>query len=186
MIIVERDWKGWSDLPKPREGNTGKYQKYQDYLYELVSELKPNRILEVGFNAGHSCCCFFNAYPETKITTFDICRHGTEKPGVESLQKNGFDIELIEGSSEKTIPTYFNDNSDTYDFIFIDGCHHGEIPRHDMENTIPRLNINGIVVVDDFNLGSVGKCFKSIDWSAFKEESVPKIEKSIKVMRKVK
>ena len=71
MKIVKRDWTGWNDLPKPKEGNTGKYEKYQDYLYELVSELKPNRILEVGFNAGHSSLMWLTK-TKANVTSIDI------------------------------------------------------------------------------------------------------------------
>lgn len=186
MKIVNRDWIGWNDLPKPKEGNTGKYEKYQDYLYELISELKPSRILEVGFNAGHSCCCFFNAYPETKITAFDICRHGTEEPGVKALQDNGFDITLIKGDSTQSIPKFFEKYNFKYDFMFIDGGHGGEVPYKDIINTMEHLKVGGIFVVDDYTVGSVSACYKKVDWSDFKEQQVPPIEKNIKVLKKIK
>jgi len=186
MKLINRDeWTGWKDLPTPREGNTGKYEKYQDYLYELVSELKPNRILEVGFNAGHSACCFLNAYPNTELVSFDICRHGTEQPGVEALQNNGFNITLIEGDSVETIPSYFEENSDKFDFIFIDGCHKGEHPYYDIINTMPYLSINGIVVVDDYGIGGVAPSFKRVPWGNYEEQNVPNIEKRIKVLKKL-
>ena len=186
--INREDYKGWSDLPVPKEGNIGKYQGYQNYLYELVSELKPSRILEVGFNAGHSCCCFFNAYPETKITTFDICIHGTEEPGVKALQDNGFDITLIKGDSTQSIPKFFEKYDFKYEFMFIDGGHFEEVPYKDIINTMEHLKVGGIFVVDDFNERSVRDGYNKVDWSDFEDltEQVPPIEKSIKVLKKIR
>ena len=47
-------------------------------LYKSAMEAK--NILEIGFNAGHSCLLFLLANPESKITIFDICEHKYAKP----------------------------------------------------------------------------------------------------------
>ena len=109
IYCSRRKWKGWEELPAAKEGHTGTKPDYQKFMYELIDKNKPKTILEIGFNAGHSACCFLNASPTAKMVTFDICRHETEKLAEEVL-KEYFDITLIEGDSTRTIPNYFKEN----------------------------------------------------------------------------
>ena len=102
--MKRKQWLGWNELPEPSAGNTGDYEEIQRFLFNLVKEHNPKNILEIGFNAGHSACCFLNASPKSKMYTFDICQHGTEKKAYEVL-KGHFDINLIEHSSNKETPT---------------------------------------------------------------------------------
>ena len=192
-------WKGWNQLPTPREGNTGKYIKYQILMFEMLQKLNPKNILEIGFNAGHSACCFLNAVPEATMISFDLLRHGTENLAFYTL--NEFfpgKLSLIGGDSTKTVPEYFKQFPDKkFDFIFVDGGHLGDIPRQDMENTKNHVSKGGILVVDDMGtVGSVDRCFYQVDWSGFEDLIVPhrdnnnfpkqeRIEKNIKILRKL-
>lgn len=183
-IDFRTDWKGWNDLPIAKEGHTGKYIKYQTLLFETVKELKPINILEIGFNAGHSACCFLNAFPSSKMVTFDICRHGTEDTALKVLQSH-FDITLVKGDSVQTIPEYLKENDTLFDFVFIDGWHSKDHPYLDIINTKDRINSGGIIVVDDMNVGTVANCYARVDWSGFEEvELNNKTEKEIKILRK--
>lgn len=188
------EWKGWTELPKAtyspddeytaKEGNTGRYPNYQKLLFKLTNELQPKSILEIGFNAGHSACCFLNAAPNAKMVTFDLCRWDTEQPALEVLQKY-FDISLVKGDSSKTIPEFFNGNDVKFDLAFIDGGHTHDIPYKDMINTKNQINSGGLLIVDDFGVGSVTSCFNIVDWSDF--EMIPItdiIEKDIRILRK--
>lgn len=178
------EWTGWNDLPTAREGHTGKYIKYQTLLFETVKELKPSNILEIGFNAGHSACCFLNAHPSAKMVTFDICRHGTEDAALQALQPH-FDITLVRGDSVETVPKYLKENDTLFDFVFIDGLHLGKHPYLDFMNTKDRIAPGGIIVVDDMDVGTVPSCFAKVNWSGFGEIKVrSQIEKRIKILRK--
>jgi len=186
MSDFRNQWKGWSDLPQYKEGNTGKYLKYQTFLFDLIREEKPSRILEIGFNAGHSACCFLNANPDAEMISFDICRHGTEQPAYEVLSKY-FNLTLIEGDSTTTVPSYFAENNTSmFDFIFVDGGHSNDVPYLDILNTLPYLNNNGVVLIDDADSSAVRAGIGKIDWVDFQPMEVPQIEKRIRVFRKVK
>jgi predicted O-methyltransferase YrrM len=180
------DWKGWNELPKAREGNTGKYPKYQEFLFNLVRDLNPKFMLEIGFNAGHSACCFLNAFKYSQLYTFDICRWGTEYDAL-SVLREFFRVELIEGDSTKTLPQFIQDYPDiTFDFIFVDGGHKGKTPTEDIKNSIRVLNKEGIIVIDDCDLKDVKKGLSSIDWGKdFEQITPPKIEKNIRVYKKL-
>ena len=143
-----KNFKGYSQLPSSPEGKTADFiYSYLD-LHKYVKKLKPKNILEVGFNAGHSACCFLNAYPETSMVSFDICRHGCEHTALNVLKKF-FNITLIEGDSTVTIPEWKKNNDVKFDFIFIDGGHTYDVCCQDLKNTIPLLSDNGVMIVDD-------------------------------------
>lgn len=180
MEDYRESWLGWKDLPKHKEGNTGLYPKYQKYLINLIQDLNPKVILETGFNAGHSACCFLNGAPSAKMYTFDICRWGTEHPALEVLKQH-FDIQLIEGDSRKTLPNFIQENSDiTVDFIFIDGGHSGNVPFIDIKESMSILNVGGIIFVDDGNAPDVVKAISQIDWSDYEKLEVPPLNRQSK------
>jgi len=178
-----KSWMGWNELPVAKEGHTGKYIRYQSKLHNIVKNRIPKHILEIGFNAGHSACCFLNASPESKLYTFDICRHGTEHIAHKVLSKY-FDITLIEGNSTESVPKFFENNDIKFDLIFIDGAHYGDTPYYDMINTKNHVNKGGLIVIDDMNIKDVSKCYNKIDWSGFREIKVSNVEKKIKTLEK--
>lgn len=185
---IRDEWRGWEGLPHYKEGNTSKYPNYQLFLFELIRDLRPDNILEIGFNAGHSACCFLNAAPGASLVTFDICRHGTEWPAYEELDKY-FDINLIEGDSIEEVPKYLANSPEVYfDLIFIDGNHSGEHPYYDIKNTIDRLNKDGIFIIDDMGTLDVRRAVEKFNWDDFEEiTNIPNKEKNArpKILRKV-
>lgn len=108
--------KGYDELPISKEGNTPHFPGSYRTLFEFVNRFKPKTILEVGFNAGHSACCFLNASPDAVMYTFDICNYGTEEVGVKVLQKY-FNTELIQGDSKETLPNWLNEKKMFFDLF---------------------------------------------------------------------
>ena len=183
-----KEWKGWNDLPKAIEGNTGRYPKYQEFMFNLLQAtgISKIHILEIGFNAGHSACCFLNAMPDATMMTFDICHHKTVAEGFKVLSDH-FDIDLVAGDSTKTIPTFIKENPNVmFDFAFIDGGHKGNIPLLDIQNVAPIVKVGGIMVIDDMNISDVVKAVGKFNWSDWETLEIPKIEKSIRVFKKIK
>jgi len=183
-------WKGWSELPTAKEGNTGKYPNYQNLLFNMLQETKPKNILEIGFNAGHSACCFLNASPDANMITFDICRWGTELLALEVLKKY-FNIKLIKGDSTETVPAFFEENDIKFDLVFIDGYHGYDpsikknVPYEDMMNVKHAINPGGIIIIDDMGVGTVTECYRKVDWTGFERvEFNNKIEKDIVILKK--
>ena len=52
-----------------------------------------------------------------------------------------------------TSDIFFEDNNQTYNFIYIDGCHEPEFIKRDMENSFNILEKNGIMWMDDYGGG---------------------------------
>ena len=164
-----KNWLGWLELPDWREGNSGNSVDYQTFMFDFVKEKQPRSILEIGFNAGHSACCFLNASPRANLVAFDICIWGTEQPAAEALSKY-FDIELVKGDSTETVPEYMQSHDDTFDFVFVDGGHRGDTPYLDIANTKDRVNPGGYILIDNMEEPPVEKAFERVDWSDYEEE----------------
>lgn len=121
---------------------------------------KSKMILEIGFNAGHSCLHFLLSNNYSKIIVSDICSHAYTKKCFEYLQKEfpGRLELLIEGPSQETIPRYFSNKDIMFDLIHIDGSHNVELANQDLENVYSLSN--GYIVFDDTWIADLNTVFE--------------------------
>lgn len=135
-------------LPFPTEGFVS--EKQQKQLCELIAQYAPQtkRIMEIGFNAGHSAECFLKWNPNVHVVSFDIGRHNYVQKGKEYIDAiyPGRHT-LIIGDSTKTVLEYKPDVP--FDVIFIDGGHDYPIAQADLENCKRLAHANTFVVMDD-------------------------------------
>lgn len=113
---------------------------------------KPNiRVMEIGFNAGHSADVFLKNNPTLTLTSFDIGIHDyveTAKGYIDAVYPDRHT--LILGDSQKTVPAYLeNSKGNKFDIIFIDGDHTYEVAKADMENCFRLAHKDTIVILDD-------------------------------------
>lgn len=113
-----------------------------------------NDILEIGFNAGHSCLLFLLANPENKVECFDICEHSYSKLCFEYLSITfPGRINLHVGNSKKAILTFKKENPDKlFNIIHIDGSHELNDANCDFYNTLNMAKENSYIIFDDINL----------------------------------
>jgi predicted O-methyltransferase YrrM len=132
------------------EGNCDNIPQQQYTLKRLISDFNIKNILEIGFNAGHSADLFLSN-SLSNVTSFDINDHNSVKCGKEYIDKKFPSRHtLIIGDSTKTIPEYIiNNNSKTFDLIFIDGGHTYEIAMADLLNCKKLAHKDTIVIMDD-------------------------------------
>jgi predicted O-methyltransferase YrrM len=77
-----------------------------------------------------------------------------------------------------TTKDFFKENTDSFDFIYVDACHDKESVSHDLNESFKVLNVNGVIACDDYlwymDLDPSLRPFEAIN--EFIEENKEKIE----------
>ncbi len=116
------------------------------------------KILEIGFNAGHSAMLFLcgRGTSEVDFTIFDLGDHKYVKPCMEYVRSQwpSARIEYIEGDSTKTLPAFAAtkpEHKGTYDVVHVDGGHDRHVVLSDVSVAIDLVKIGGLMILDDTN-----------------------------------
>ena len=132
------------------EGHSQNVPRQVEDLIKLTNQ--PNlRVMEIGFNAGHSAEVFLKHNTSLTLTSFDIGIHdyvNAAKGYIDEVYPDRHT--LILGDSQKTVPAYLENNKGAkFDVIFIDGDHTYEVAKADMENCFHLAHKDTIVMLDD-------------------------------------
>lgn len=105
-------------------------------------------IIEVGFNAGHSCLLFLMANPTSRITIFDIGWHPYTKPCFDYLD-SAFPgrMTYYKGDSLCTLGCYTTDLP--FDVAHIDGAHDHVHFLSDITNISRMVTSDNVTILDD-------------------------------------
>jgi predicted O-methyltransferase YrrM len=145
------------------EGHIAMFPVATDILRTLVSDHNTiRRVLQIGFNAGHSSHIMLRANPHVHVTSFDLMEHAYAKKAADFL-----DVlfpgrhTLIPGDSTITVPAFLNHHHNAslsssstihatfFDLIFIDGGHTYEVASADLRHCRDLAKAGTIVVMDD-------------------------------------
>ena len=157
----------------PFEGNCFYYHDTLNLFSELYSKQlnlfwcgkqAVENICEIGFNAGHSTMLMLLGRPNKPInfTIFDIGNHLYTKPSFEYIKSkfSYVNFEYVEGDSTIIMPEWINKNQELmykYDVVHVDGGHSEHCISNDMKNADLLVKKNGIVIIDDTNVGIINK-----------------------------
>lgn len=144
------------------------------------------RIVEIGFNAGHSSEVFLENCPNASVIAFDLNTHRYTKFGVDYMQKKFRDrFTLIEGNSLHKVPEFaLAYKGEKFDLIFIDGGHSYQCCLEDIVNCQKLATDGAILWVDDYNYwevhDAVNACVKNglitiTDVKSVNDESGPRV-----------
>lgn len=131
-------------------------------FWSVVKSLtKYKRMLEIGFNAGHSSSINLEMYSDISITSYDVCWHSYTENNA-SIVKNRFNsrFNFIKGSSLDLRPS---DIIGKYDIMFIDGDH-----SYDSCSSDIRLWMDSdikYVIIDDFQYEGIKKAHEELLFS---------------------
>jgi len=131
------------------EGHIGCSRDKIEFLSQIIHQYQPNRIAEIGFNAGHSSCLFLYSDPNCNVTSFDLCEHKYSIK-TQDYVKQQFPnrLKIICGDSTQTVPKYKDSNR--FDLIFVDGGHENNLPYLDLKNSLQFLAKEGsLIIMDD-------------------------------------
>lgn len=133
------------------EGYSQQVPQQVETLGRLFRDHRPHRILEIGFNAGHSAEMFLSVYPDTVLLSFDL----GAMPAV-SIGKRFIDNRyagrhaLVIGDSTHSVPAFTALTPEAqFDFLFIDGGHSYEVACADIRNCARLAGPGALVAMDD-------------------------------------
>ena len=133
-----------------KEGHSQEIPKQTQLLINITN--RPGiRVMEIGFNAGHSADIFLRNNRDLTLVSFDIGEHGyvsIAKDYIDSMYPRRHTLVL--GNSTVTIPNYIKDNGDKkFDVIFVDGGHDYDTANTDVANCMQLAHRDTVVVLDD-------------------------------------
>jgi predicted O-methyltransferase YrrM len=109
------------------------------------------RIVEIGFNAGHSSCVFLGAREDVTVVSFDLGAHGYVTRAKQYVDRTfpGRHT-LVIGDSRETVPQYHAEHhTAVFDLAFVDGGHDYDVARADLAHILPMVDPSGLIIMDD-------------------------------------
>ena len=147
-MLILKNMKNKSD----EEGHIAQSPYFCNILCETIALMRIQdtpRILQIGFNAGHSTLAMLRSHPNCQIVSVDLGEHGYTQPCNEYIS-NLFPGRhtLIIGNSLEILPTL---KDEVFDIFFIDGGHQYETAFKDLENCYAIAQRGGAkcVIMDD-------------------------------------
>ena len=138
-------------------------------LIDIVSEMKPERIIEIGTWNGDRAIQMHEASPDSFYYGFDLFEFANDETdqkelnvkkhyhGQEvALKLHNHDIQyqLYAGDTKDTLPEFLEKNGEKFaQLIFIDGGHSIETIKSDFEYCSRLIAPGGIIVLDDYYEG---------------------------------
>ena len=133
------------------EGHMQDYPQQVETVRRLIRENNVKSVMEIGFNAGHSCEVFLSSSPDIHVTSFDINMYPYTKIGADYIAKYyPGRHEFVAGNSLQTVPLYAMHHQDKkFDLIFVDGGHDYHTALGDLMNCQRLAHADTVVVMDD-------------------------------------
>ncbi len=153
-----------ADLPsqhfEPWRYGLGAWTEHIFFAYDLVAELRPQVLVELGTDRGESYFAFCQSALENKTgTRCYAVDHWQGDSHAGSYDDATFaDVSAHNsrhyGSFSKLLRCSFDEAHEHFapesiDVLHIDGCHTEEAARHDVESWLPKLRPGGILLMHD-------------------------------------
>lgn len=165
----------WSVMPKMElvgEGQwqevldqTGKANRYYQWLAALMGEVRPKQVVELGAAAGVSTIILSHFAPQAKIISVDndpqAWRWMGESPNVVKVLGDDLDLSI------------YKDDLSLTDVWFIDSMHEEGQLRKELELYKPFFKKGAVVVLDDIRINEgMGKVWEELEYDKC-ENTVP-------------
>ena len=132
------------------------------YCKKFLRTLPENfKYLEIGSLEGNSALFIINNFKVKKVVCVDIWEDENFKEeqhkNFNNYKKNINEFSSIVETFKGTSDAFFLKQKDKYDVIYIDGSHETDQVYKDIKNSWNILNVNGILICDDYFYGSIYK-----------------------------
>lgn len=183
---------GWDELPRKGgkynyvEGNVSTVKPKVPALRNIMDTYKPKKIMEIGFNAGHSACVFLS-YEGTTLHTFDRMAYNYSEDAWNVIKKHyGDRVTLVRGDTRDVLKQFFIDNPELeFDLIFVDGGHYEDMIYNDIKYTQFKVKKNGgLWLIDDWNGKLIQAGYRRFNWEEFDGKPTTKGSQFKLMMRK--
>ena len=145
---------------RPRRYGLGAWTEHIWFAYDLVAQLQPRLLVELGTDRGESYFAFCQSVQENKTGTVSFAvdhwrgdaHSGSydETTFAEVVRHNGTHYAsfstLLRGSFDEALGCF---PPESIDLLHIDGHHTEAAVRHDVESWLPRLRPGGILLMHD-------------------------------------
>jgi hypothetical protein len=178
ILYNVNDFKAFGkDLEKQFTGdiwNNGEYIWKIEAIAEIINYLKPQTIVEVGFNVGVSSSVFLNLTKEfnTKVYSMDI-NIDRAKKSIDSINKEfPGRFSITKGNSKNDLDSFLSENNLKVDLAFVDGGKDNY--KSDCEIFQKYMNVGGAILIDDLWIPGVKSLIDKVNWSGYKCIDVPR------------
>jgi len=139
------------------------YFSINAYYWDLIisKNFKEFSYLEIGSWEGNSASYILKNFKTKKVFCVDVWDTNNDSPKQEernrfesfifNLKKFKERFSFFKGTSDK----FFKNNSQKFDVIYIDGWHEANQVYKDINNSWDYLNVNGIIICDDYFYGDI-------------------------------
>ena len=138
----------------------------KNQLFNFLDKSNQNKILEIGCFEGLSSVFFADNFLDNSNSTltcvdpFLTIDNNDHKQFLQNNEEMNFDFNISNCKNvdkitihKITSDIFFENNNQTFNFIYIDGCHEPDFIKRDMENSFNILQKNGIMWMDDYGGG---------------------------------
>jgi len=155
------------------------WKGHLDFAYNLVKQINPNIVVDLGVDFGHSTFSYSGSCNGTiyGIDWFEGDEHAGKRKTydiVKDTYKFLLEKNILEKNNIIFVKGDFNEIAKVFDkkidLLHIDGLHTYEAVKNDFETWFPKLNDNGLILMHDICSfpESVGKFFNEIQLPKFK------------------
>ena len=132
------------------------------YWKKFIGTLPENfKYLEIGSLEGNSALFIINNFKVKKVVCVDIWEDENFKEAQEknfnNFKKNMKEFSSIVETFKGTSDNFFLNHKEKFDVIYVDGSHEADQVYKDIINSWKMLNINGILICDDYFYGNIYK-----------------------------
>lgn len=155
-------------LVKQLAKNALKPKKLAQLIYRISNDNKPENIIELGTCLGLTTAYLAKASPDAKIISVEGCPQTTEIARENLKRLEVKNVNLLTGNFDTVLPGIINE-TDSLDFVFIDGNHRKEATLNYFKWCLPKVNNDTVLIFDD------------IYWSKGMEEAWEEIKNNPRV-----